>query len=116
LVSGLSQSKIRWERDVAIFDEHYGLLAGNVLLSSAFFSYLGPFPSEYRDDIFNNTMIATIAKEKISFTKKWSFISFQANDMLIKTWKSQGLPTDEFSQQNGVLVLQGRRWPLCIDP
>ena len=51
LVSGLSSSKVRWERDVAVFDEHYGLLAGNVLLSAAFFSYLGPFPSEYRDEI-----------------------------------------------------------------
>ena len=36
--------------------------------------------------------------------------------MEIKAWKANELPTDEFSQENGVLAMQGRRWPLSIDP
>jgi len=31
-------------------------------------------------------------------------------------WNFQDLPDDEFSNDNGVLTLKGRRYPLMIDP
>lgn len=34
----------------------------------------------------------------------------------IRQWNIWGLPKDEFSAENGIVVDQGRRWPLCIDP
>ena len=36
--------------------------------------------------------------------------------MVIKSWTAHQLPTDEYSQENGVLAMQSRRWPLAIDP
>jgi dynein heavy chain len=47
---------------------------------------------------------------------KWKFVKFQASDMEIKSWTANQLPTDEYSQENGVLAMQSRRWPLSIDP
>ena len=87
-----------------------------MLLSSAYFSYFGAFPSEYRDEIKKGTMIPLMQSLKIEYYNKWNFIKFQATDMVIKAWKAQELPTDDFSQENGVLAMQGRRWPLSIDP
>jgi hypothetical protein len=49
LVTGLSSSKIRWEQNVLEYNKDYELLDGNVLLSAVYFSYMGAFPSEYRE-------------------------------------------------------------------
>ena len=34
----------------------------------------------------------------------------------VRDWQIQGLPSDTFSTENGVIVTRGRRWPLMIDP
>ena len=34
----------------------------------------------------------------------------------IRDWNIDGLPTDSFSVDNGVIVASTRRWPLLIDP
>jgi hypothetical protein len=39
------------------------------------------------------------------------FVLFQ-----IRQWQIAGLPKDPFSVDNGVIVTNGRRWPLMIDP
>ena len=49
-------------------------------------------------------MGATVKVQKFS-------ISFQ-----IRQWQIAGLPKDPFSVDNGVIVVNGRRWPLMIDP
>ena len=34
----------------------------------------------------------------------------------VREWNIWGLPTDEVSIDNGILVTRGKRWPLMIDP
>jgi len=34
----------------------------------------------------------------------------------VREWNIQGLPTDLFSTENGVIVTRGSRWPLMVDP
>jgi dynein heavy chain len=34
----------------------------------------------------------------------------------IRAWQIAGLPVDAFSVDNGIIVDNSRRWPLCIDP
>lgn len=34
----------------------------------------------------------------------------------IRQWNLCGLPTDQFSVDNAVVVFNSRRWPLMIDP
>jgi dynein heavy chain len=49
LVSGLAEENIRWKNNVTSFKEEKLLLIGNVLISSAFVSYIGPFSSNFRN-------------------------------------------------------------------
>ena len=51
LVSGLSGEKTRWEATLIELDDTYGRLVGDCILASAFMSYAGPFPSEFRDNL-----------------------------------------------------------------
>lgn len=53
LVEGLSGEKIRWENTVATLDINFDCLPGDVLLATAFVSYLGPFVSQYRETLVN---------------------------------------------------------------
>lgn len=36
--------------------------------------------------------------------------------MSLREWAIWGLPSDDVSVDNGVLVKQGKRWPVMIDP
>ena len=38
------------------------------------------------------------------------------DEVQIRDWNIQGLPTDEFSCENGIVVFNASRWPLMIDP
>jgi len=53
---------------------------------------------------------------KIPHSKDWNFADFLVKPVEFLKWSFQGLPDDQFSKENGVLVTKGRRWPLMIDP
>ncbi|XP_035155786.1 dynein axonemal heavy chain 2 isoform X7 [Callithrix jacchus] len=57
LVSGLAGEKARWEETVQGLDEDLGYLVGDCLLAAAFLSYMGPFLTNYRDEIVNQIWI-----------------------------------------------------------
>lgn len=41
---------------------------------------------------------------------------FLADPSVIREWNMQGLPSDDFSTENGIIITRGTRWPLVIDP
>jgi len=78
-------------------------------------SYCGPFPSEYRDTLskrFKNK----VEDQAIPHTVDFDFSEFLAGAAQARQWQVNGLPTDRFSTENGVLVTKGLRWALNIDP
>jgi len=38
------------------------------------------------------------------------------NDLKIREWAVNGLPSDNLSVENGIILFASRRWPLMIDP
>lgn len=116
LVDGLAGEKDRWERTVEDLEEKLGFLVGDVMISAAFLSYSGPFLSEYRDDMSTKVWTTTINKLGVPCSPSFKFYDFMVKATQVREWNIQGLPSDNFSTENGVIVTRGRRWPLMIDP
>ena len=48
LVGGLAGEAERWKVNVAVLQQDFKNLIGNIVLASATVAYIGPFNSEYR--------------------------------------------------------------------
>jgi len=97
-------------------EERLGYLVGDVLVSSAFLSYMGPFLSNYRQKLVYDIWIGQLKKFAIPVSMEFEFCDFMVNPTRVRDWNIQGLPSDGFSTENGVIVTRGRRWPLMVDP
>eukprot|EP00929_Paragymnodinium_shiwhaense_P077086 TRINITY_DN3967_c0_g4_i1.p1 TRINITY_DN3967_c0_g4~~TRINITY_DN3967_c0_g4_i1.p1 ORF type:complete len:2593 (+),score=910.05 TRINITY_DN3967_c0_g4_i1:931-7779(+) len=116
LMTGLAGEKIRWEASLANFDEMIINLFGDCIISSAFMSYAGPFGSSYRTEMVSERWLQAVKDNKMPVTNGFSFSTFLAKPTEVREWNLDGLPSDDFSTENGVLTTKGRRFPLLIDP
>eukprot|EP00753_Platysulcus_tardus_P011845 PLAT3317.25.p1 GENE.PLAT3317.25~~PLAT3317.25.p1 ORF type:complete len:2725 (+),score=1732.12 PLAT3317.25:536-8176(+) len=115
LVTGLGGERSRWESSITELDGAMSALVGDCLVAAGFLSYAGPFDSAYRSSLVGGWM-AAVAKAAIPCSPDFSFAAFLADPTDVRDWNIQGLPKDDFSTENGVIVKRGRRWPLMIDP
>nr|XP_019958870.1 PREDICTED: dynein heavy chain 2, axonemal [Paralichthys olivaceus] len=115
LVTGLAGERVRWEERVAGLEESMGYLVGDCLLGASFLSYMGPFLSNYRDELLT-IWIKEVKDAEIPCSPGFSFGVFLSKPTAVRDWNIQGLPSDVFSTENGVIVTRGNRWPLMVDP
>nr|XP_039250408.1 dynein heavy chain 2, axonemal-like [Styela clava] len=116
LVSGLAGEKIRWEATAEKLEESLGYLVGDCLIASAFLSYMGPFLSNYREEMVSKIWLKQVRSLNIPCTPSFTFAEFLSKPTIVRDWNIQGLPSDSFSTENGVIVTRGDRWPLMVDP
>lgn len=55
-------------------------------------------------------------EEEIPYTPEFSVSTFLCDPTTIREWNIHGLPSDDFSTENGIIITKGSRWPLIIDP
>ncbi|KAB0795300.1 hypothetical protein PPYR_12139 [Photinus pyralis] len=115
LVSNLAGERERWYTTVCTLDGQFADLPGDCLLATAFVSYLGPFVSQYRESLVDFWKQQVLELE-IPFDEEFNVIKFLIDPTTIREWNIQGLPSDGFSTENGIIVTRGTRWPLVIDP
>ncbi|XP_008209980.1 dynein heavy chain 2, axonemal [Nasonia vitripennis] len=115
LVDGLSGERVRWESSVRELDGLFDSLPGDCLIATAFVSYLGPFVSNYRDELVR-IWTAEVLEKEIPSSRSLDVKEFLSDPTTIREWNIQGLPSDDFSTENGIIITRGTRWPLVIDP
>lgn len=115
LVDCLAGEKIRWEQTVEQLDELFAKLPGDCLLATAFVSYLGPFVSKYRDELLVE-WAREVTERAVPHTARFNIVTFLVDPLTIREWNFQGLPSDDFSTENGIIIYRATRWPLVIDP
>jgi len=91
------------------------LLPGNTVIAAGMVSYAGPFTSEYRLEL-EAEWIKELTANDIKHSEGTSMRSFLGDAVKIQGWNIAGLPKDDTSIENGIIIDQTRRWPLMIDP
>ncbi|ESN93529.1 hypothetical protein HELRODRAFT_194054 [Helobdella robusta] len=115
LIGGLGGEKDRWNVTAQLMSVKYFTITGDVLLSSAIIAYMGPFTSSFRQEQILLWKRLT-RNSLIPLSEDFSLANILGDPVQIRSWKIFGLPSDEFSIDNGIIISQTNRWPLMIDP
>ncbi|XP_054847065.1 dynein axonemal heavy chain 11 [Eublepharis macularius] len=118
LVKGLESEKVRWSHSIKAFEAQELTLCGDVLLTAAFVSYVGPFTKLYRQELVYHMWFPFLKSQKIPIpvSEDINLTAMLTDDAMIATWNNEGLPSDRMSTENAAIFTNCERWPLLIDP
>lgn len=137
LTVALADEQVRWTLSVENLDKQLNDLVGNMyntsvrtffnavihilsctlysFLSAGCIAYFGAFTSTYRKEIVQQ-WIKMCQEQEIPVSDSFNLVDTLADQVQVRDWSMQSLPSDMLSIENGLLVTRGRRWPLMIDP
>ncbi|KAL8439659.1 hypothetical protein Efla_004567 [Eimeria flavescens] len=118
LLLGLADEKQRWGEQARSSKELYSFIAGHALISAGMLTYAGPFTSSYRTEL-GKAWFEHLRRNELPFSPSCGleqFLGKSGDPVTIRQWILWGLPNDEQSVQNGIIIARSRRWPLMIDP
>eukprot|EP00882_Tetradesmus_deserticola_P025923 GHRQ01028511.1.p1 GENE.GHRQ01028511.1~~GHRQ01028511.1.p1 ORF type:complete len:388 (+),score=180.97 GHRQ01028511.1:158-1165(+) len=116
LLHALAGEETRWTLQSKEFDAQIKRLTGDCAVASAFVSYLGPFNKEFRELLMSRDFYQDCITLNIPVTQNIEVAKFLVDDSEVGEWVLQGLPTDELSVQNGIMVTRASRYPVLVDP
>ena len=90
-------------------------LIGDVLLSSAFLTYIGFFDHQQRIMLINQWKDA-ISDKMIKYSDDLALTEFLSRPQDRVLWKQEELPDDSLCIENAIILQNYNRYPLIIDP
>jgi len=115
LIGGLGGEKVRWGEAAEKLGADYINVTGDVLLCAGMLAYLGAFTMGFRER-FTSAAEILLTEKKIPRSEVFTLVGSIGDPVKLREWCIQGLPTDNFSAENAIMVANARRWPLAIDP
>ena len=121
LTGALSDERERWIVQSAALKEQLKLVPGDVFLATCAIAYLGVFNLKYRTELlefWHGLLVAyNVRCSPIeTILQNGIFPLVSSDDVLLESWRSQGLPSDLTSTDNAVMITTTRRFPLILDP
>jgi dynein heavy chain len=116
LINGLAGEKVRWTDDSKNFSIRRKKLVGDCALACGFVTYSGPFNSEFRDKLNYDIFLKETHNRGVPASDRVDLVDFLVDQGTIGEWNLEGLPSDDLSVQNGIMVTRSSRYPLMVDP
>ena len=115
LTKGLAAEGIRWNEQAGEVAIQVEKLVGDMFVAAACISYYGAFTGTYRAELLQHWVSKVVAAD-VPCSEGFNLMQAIGDPVDVREWQLQGLPTDEVSTDNALLVQRGERWPLMIDP
>ncbi|CDI82020.1 hypothetical protein EAH_00024820 [Eimeria acervulina] len=115
LLLGLADEKHRWGEQACLSKELYSYISGHALISAGMLTYAGPFTAAYRGEL-EAQWSELLRLHQLPFQPSCGLKQFLGDPVTIRQWTLWGLPNDELSIQNGIIMDRTRRWSFMIDP
>ncbi|CAH3114243.1 unnamed protein product [Pocillopora meandrina] len=115
LISGLGGERTRWTQVAQELGETFNNIVGDVLLSAGIVAYLGPFTVEFRQECIKEWW-GLCRQKNVPVSDSFSLSATLGDPLSTRAWHIAGLPVDNFSLDNAIIVTNSHRWPLMIDP
>ncbi|XP_068612804.1 cytoplasmic dynein 2 heavy chain 1 isoform X2 [Brachionichthys hirsutus] len=109
LISQLDGEHTRWNAQMSEIKNELDTLPMRTMLAAAFITYLSAAPEDRRKHCLETWMAQ-------SGLKKFDLRSFLCSESEQLIWKSEGLPSDDLSMENALVILQSVACPFLIDP
>uniref|UniRef100_A0AAY5F0X4 Cytoplasmic dynein 2 heavy chain 1 n=1 Tax=Electrophorus electricus TaxID=8005 RepID=A0AAY5F0X4_ELEEL len=109
LIHQLDGEHTRWNTQMEEISEELDTLPKRVLLAAAFITYLSAAPENERRASLHTWM-------DNSGLQKFDLRHFLCSESEQLIWKSEGLPSDDLSMENALVILQSVACPFLIDP
>ena len=116
LIEALGGERERWTEQSLEFADTRRRLVGDVAVAVLYVSYGGPLNQEFRQTFLDMVHRELDRDDIPSSGKELNITSSLASDALMSEWSREGLPTDELSVHNAIMLTAGSRYPLLIDP
>jgi len=111
LIGQLAGEQKRWKTQSGQIRQDIAVLPTKMLLAAGFGTYLAKAPEDVRAKMLTNWQNITGVNENFSFKRVMS------TESELLTWKAMGLPSDDLSQENALVIQHVTdRVPFIIDP
>jgi dynein heavy chain len=114
LIDLLSGEQTRWEENVQDLKRRLNNLVGDCLIAAGSISYCGPFTYIYRMRL-ESSWRKKIKELGIIHTPEISMKELLEDKVEVRDWTVNGLPQDNLSIENAIIMKYSRRWPLMVD-
>ncbi|OAE34257.1 hypothetical protein AXG93_4605s1210 [Marchantia polymorpha subsp. ruderalis] len=115
LIGRLDGECQRWRARVDDLKTKRKNVVGDAILAAGLVAYLGSFPASFRSRFISEwqTRMQNIG---LAYSSDFSLVTFYSSPQDIKAWAAAGLPTDDHSLENGIIVCNTSRPMLILDP
>lgn len=118
LMRSLASEKQKWMVCTRMLSGKYKNVAGDVILAGAYITFLSGFTKKYRHRLLLKwTELLVSAGFHVSTSDSFSLVDLFGDSQKVRAWtQDHGLPNDEHSLNNAVVMEKTQRFTICMDP